>query len=65
MQRTTAIDKVTFMRKRIPKAASVLIVLCAMLVVSTGLLVGKTRISPHQLTIFFTGDDWGKYKYCT
>jgi hypothetical protein len=52
------------MRTRFSKVASFLSVLAALLAVSTGLLAGKARMSPHQLTIFFTGDDWSKYKYC-
>ena len=52
------------MRAMFSKVAISLSVLAALLAISTGLLAGKARMSPHQLTIFFTGDDWGKYKYC-
>ena len=60
----TAIDKVTAMRTRFPKSAILLSVIAAMLLISAGMLAGKARIAPHQLTIFFTGDDEGRYKYC-
>lgn len=51
------------MRTRFFRATILLTVLAAML--STGLIAAKARLAPHQLTIFFTGDEWGKYKYCT
>lgn len=63
-QTNTAIDKVTAMHARFPKSAVLLSVIGAMLLISAGMLAGKARIAPHQLTIFFTGDDWGRYKYC-
>ena len=53
------------MRTRFPKSAILLSVIAAMLLISAGMLAGKARIAPHQLTIFFTGDDSGRYKYCT
>ncbi|GEM_PF-5104842 len=31
-------------------------------IVATRSLAGKTKITPHQFTIFFTGDDWAGYK---
>ena len=31
-------------------------------IITTRSLAGKTKITPHQITIFFTGDDWGGYK---
>ena len=31
-------------------------------IVATRSLAGKAKITPQQLTIFFTGDDWGGYK---
>ena len=31
-------------------------------IVATRSLASKTKITPHQITIFFTGDDWGGYK---
>lgn len=46
------------------KAVACVILFAAILVASTGLLAAKARLAPHQLTIFFAGDDWGKYKFC-
>jgi len=60
----TTIDKVTAMRTRFPKSVILLSVIGAMLLISAGMLVGKARIAPHQFTVFFTGDDEGRYKYC-
>ncbi len=31
-------------------------------VLSTRSIAGKTRVMPHTLAIYFTGDDWGSYK---
>ena len=31
-------------------------------IVATRSLAGKTKITPDQFTIFFTGDDWVGYK---
>lgn len=38
------------------------LILLATGIVSTRSLAGKAKITPHQFTIFFTGDDWGGYK---
>lgn len=56
---------VTNMRTRYSKTAACLGLICTVLAVSTGLIAARARLAPHQLTIFFTGDDWGKYEYCT
>jgi len=33
-------------------------------IVSNSTLAGKQKITPHQLTVFFTGDDCGNIKPC-
>ena len=33
-------------------------------VISTGSMADREKISPHQLTVLFTGDDWGQVKNC-
>lgn len=33
-------------------------------IISTSTLAEKQKITPHQLTIFFTGDDGGNIKPC-
>ncbi len=54
------------MKTRVSRAVIASLALSAILltsgIVSTRSLAGKTKIKPHQLTIFFTGDDWGSYK---
>lgn len=54
------------MRTRIVRAIITSLALSGVLltsgIISTHSLAGKAKIKPHQLTIFFTGDDWGSYK---
>lgn len=38
------------------------VMLVASGIIATHSLAGKTKITPHQITILFTGDDWGTYK---
>jgi hypothetical protein len=41
------------------------VILLSVSVPSDVSFAGKSKISPHKLTILFTGDDWGNVKPCS